>query len=214
MNIKEIDLKRLFGLCGILAPIVGLSSIFISISLLPWFSWTENYLSDIGGNPGSDCLWSTWGAPSVIFNFGLVTAGILGILFGFGFQKSGFVKGRLGNLGTAFLILDAAALVGIGLFTETTGAWHTFFSIAFFVLVGLALGSISLALLRSQERKLGWFSVGLLIFGLTAFPLFATPKPIGSNAIAEIIPIISVSIFCIVFGYIMLNTKTRGSPES
>jgi hypothetical membrane protein len=213
MNVKEIDIVRISGLCGILAPIIGLGAIFISISMLPWFSWTENYLSDIGGNPGSDCLWNTWGRPSVIFNFGLVTAGVLGILFGIGFQKSGFVNGTLGNIGVIFLISDAAALIGVGLFTESTGSWHTFFSITFFVLVGLALLFITLAFLKSEKKKLGMFTLGLLILGLISVPLFVTPKPVGSNAIAEIIPIISVSIICIVFGYMMLFRKGMESPE-
>ena len=213
MNLKEIDLTRFSGLCGILAPIMGLGSIFISISLLPWFSWTENYLSDIGGTPGSDSLWGTYGTASLIFNFGFVAAGILGIIFGFGVRKSSFVKGNLGNLATVFFVLDAAALIGVGLFTESIGAWHTHFSIAFSILVGLALGFLSLAFLRSGERKFGLLSTALLIFGLTAVPLFVTPKPIGSNAVAEIIPIISVSVFYMLFGYMMFNAKQREGQD-
>ena len=210
MKIKDIDLNRIFGLCGILAPVIGLSAIFISISLVPWFSWTNNYLSDLGGDPESDCLWSTWGWASIAFNFGLITAGVLGILFGIGFKISGLVSGAFGSLGAFFIVLDSCALVGVGLFTESTGAWHTYFSIAFFALVGFALLFSIIAFFKSKEKKLGFFTLALLIFGLTAIPLFLTPKPVGSNAIAEIIPIISVALFSFIIGYRIFMTKSDG----
>jgi hypothetical membrane protein len=207
MFTKEIDLTRIFGLCGILAPVIGLSSIFIAILYLPWFSWTEHYLSDIGGNPGSRYLWSTWGVPSVIFNFGLVAAGVLGICFAFGIKQSKMIDSKLGDLGIAFFFLDAGAVIGVGLFTESTGEWRTFFSTAFFVLLGAGLTLIGIALLKLNEKKLGWFTIALLIFGLCSVPLFMTPKPVGSNAIAEIIPIISISVFSIVLGFKLLRIK-------
>jgi hypothetical membrane protein len=198
---KEFDLTRFSGLFGILAPVIGLTSIAIAILLLDWFSWTDNYLSDLGGSPDSDCMWGTYGYASVIFNFGLVAAGILGIGFGIGLNQSGRFKNRSGTFGTVFLMLDACMLVGVGLFSETTGAIHTFFSVAFFVMVGFALLFLGMSLFKSSDKKLGWFVFGLLIFGLVSVPLFLLPKPIGSNAIAEIIPIISASIFSIFFGY-------------
>jgi hypothetical membrane protein len=116
-------------------------------------------------------------------------------------------------MGFIFLVLDSCALVGVGLFTESTGEWHTLFSIAFFVLVGLALVFCTIAFFTSGEKKLALLTCGLLIFGLTAVPLFITPQPVGSNAIAEIIPIISVSIFSVVIGYSIFNTKPAGEHE-
>jgi hypothetical membrane protein len=208
MNNKDIDLQRMYGLFGMMAPLVGLGVILISSLMLPWFSWQDNYISDIGGHPESSSLWTTHGAPSVIFNFGLVAAGVLGILFGFGFRKSALARGRTGGLGAVFLIMGAVALVGIGLFTETTVSLHTFFFITFLILVGLAFMFISLGLFLSGERRLGLLCLFLLIFGLCALPLFFIPKPVGSNAIAEIIPIFSVSIFCVVFGYLLFSGES------
>ncbi len=77
----------------------------------------------------------------------------------------------------------------------------------------MALVFLSLAFLRSGERKFGLLSTALLIFGLTAVPFFVTPKPIGSNAVGEIIPIISVSVFYMVFGYMMFNAKQREGQD-
>jgi hypothetical membrane protein len=214
MPLKKIDLTRIFGLCGILAPVIGISSIFIAMSYLPWFSWSEHYLSDMGGDPGSDYLWSTYGIASVIFNFGLVAAGILGIIFTLGIKQSKMIDSKLGDIGISFFFLGACALIGIGLFTESTGDLHTFFFIAFIILVGIGLGIIGVALIRLKEKKLGWFTIALLIFGLCAVPLFMTPKPVGSNAIAEMIPISSISIFLIVFGFLLFNKKPENKVDT
>lgn len=188
------------GICGILAPIIGLGCIVIAILLSPWFSWTENYLSDLGGSPGDRPIYSAHGLSSVLFNFGLILAGCLGLYFGIGIKKSGMFDSTLGSIGLMFYLLDACVLIGIGIFPETTGAPHTFFSVVFFILVGFCLFFLGLAQLKSFEKKFGWFIMALLIFGLVSIPLFLTPKPLGSNAIAEMIPIISVSLFSIVLG--------------
>jgi hypothetical membrane protein len=216
MKIREIELTRILGLFGILAPVIGLASIAIAILLLPWFSWTGNYLSDLGGSPESDCMWGTYGYASVIFNFGLVTAGALGLCFGIGLNQSGMFKTKYGSLGTVFLMLGACMLIGVGLFSETAGVIHTIFLIAFFIMAGLAFLFLGIALFKSSEKKLGWFVMGLLAFGLISVPLFMIPEPMGSNAIAEIIPIISISIFLIVFGYRLfsMNLENQKNRES
>jgi hypothetical membrane protein len=104
--------------------------------------------------------------------------------------------------------------MGIGVFPETTGPPHTFFFFAFFILVGLALIFIGVALIKSSEKMLGWFTIALFIFGLISVPLFMTPQPVGSNAIAEMIPIISVSIFFMVFGYRLLFSGIKEENEN
>jgi hypothetical membrane protein len=201
MITKGILSQRTAGFCGILAPIIGLSCIALAVLLCPWFSWTENYLSDLGGFPGDRPIWAAHGAASILFNVGLIIAGALGVCLVLGLRKSQMFSSSLGNLGTLFLIMDSFALIGIGIFPETTGPPHTFFSITFFILVGVALLLIGLTLIKSSEKKLGGLTIALFIFGLVSVPLFITPKPVGSNAIAEMIPIISISIFSIVFGY-------------
>jgi hypothetical membrane protein len=191
---------KIFGFCGIAAPIIGLACIGLAISYSPWFSWTENYLSDLGGSPGDRPIYAAHGIASILFNFGLMVAGILGCCLIIGIKKSRILDTPLGKLGTAFYLLDASALIGIGIFPESTGAPHTFFSMAFFVLVGFSLFFIGVAQLRSSEKTFGWFTMALFFFGLMAIPLFLAPKPLGSNAIAEMIPIISIALFSIVMG--------------
>ncbi|UCE39271.1 MAG: DUF998 domain-containing protein [Thermoplasmata archaeon] len=204
---------RISGLCGILAPIIGLTCIALAILLCPWFSWTENYLSDLGGSPGDRPIWAAHGMASVLFNCGLVIAGVLGVCFVVGMRKIPALNSRLGKIGSSFYLMDACALIGIGIFPESTGAPHTFFSITFFILVGVSLVFIGMALKKKSERTLGWLAFALLAFGLIAVPLFFMPQPSGSNAIAEMIPIISIAIFSMVFGYRLYDQGQDGGKK-
>lgn len=201
-------------MCGLLAPLVAFICIGLAVHLSPWFSWTNNYLSDLGGYPGMEPTYAARGLPSILFNFGLITAGILGIILGLGIRKLDFMDSLLGKGGTLFFILDAVALLGIGIFPETTGEPHTFFSIAFFITIGICLLLMSIALFRTKQKSLAWLTLVLLIFGLTAIPLFIVPKPVGSNAVAEIIPIISVAVFSMAFGFELLMKDNKDEGEN
>lgn len=202
---KKRMILRLAGTCGILAPIIAFTCIGLSILYSPWFSWTDNWLSDLGGIPGEKSIWASRGIVSILFNFGLIVAGILGICFVIGLRKSDMLDTQLGRVGTVFLFLGACALIGIGIFPETTGVLHTYFSIASFFMVSFSLLFIGPALIGSSEKALGWFTIILLVIALVSVPLFLIPKPWGSNAVAEMFPIAAISIFALIFGIKMLK---------
>jgi hypothetical membrane protein len=202
--------KRIAGLCGLLAPLIAFICIGTAILLSPWFSWTRNYLSDLGGFPGMEPIYAAHGPSSILFNVGLIMAGGLGIILGLGVRKLDFMDSLPAKAGTIFFILDAAFLTGIGIFPETTGEPHTIFSIAFFVTIGICLLFMSITLFRTRRRKLARLTLILLLFGMIAIPLFITPKPVGSNAVAEMVPIISVAVFSIAFGYELLSDDMEG----
>ncbi len=121
MNANKILSQKTSGLCGVLAPVIGLTCIGMAVLISPWFSWTENYLSDLGGFPGDRPIWAAHGTASIIFNIGLIVAGVLGVLFVLGLRKNHLLDSPLGNIGIIFYFLDACALIGIGIFPETTG---------------------------------------------------------------------------------------------
>jgi len=58
---------RVAGLCGVITPLIVITLIALAISHSPWFSWTENALSDLG----------VQGIAAVLFNSGLIIGGIL-----------------------------------------------------------------------------------------------------------------------------------------
>ncbi|MEQ9716170.1 MAG: DUF998 domain-containing protein [Candidatus Asgardarchaeum sp.] len=136
------DLLKISGVCGILAPVVAYTFIFISIANAPWFSWQLNALSDLGAHAGSD----------LTFNFGLMIAGVLELIFSIGLYI--YFKDTLSKIGSIFLILDSIALFGIGLFPETAGRIHFYVSVMFFVMFPLGYLVFSIAFLLRRNNFL------------------------------------------------------------
>ena len=56
-------------------------------------------------------------------------------------------------------------------------------------------------------EKLGKFIIIIGLISLCSLPFFAIPRPWGTNAIIELVPIISLSIFTILFGIALLKDK-------
>ncbi|MEE9152300.1 MAG: hypothetical protein V3U20_10790, partial [Thermoplasmata archaeon] len=77
MTQKSFVSLRTAGICGILSPLIAFTCIGLAILYSPWFSWTDNWLSDLGGFPGERPVWSAHGLSSILFNTGLIIAGIL-----------------------------------------------------------------------------------------------------------------------------------------
>ncbi len=140
-------------ICGFLTPIVAYTFIFIAIANAPWFMWHKNALSDLGAHAGSD----------VIFNSGLMIAGILESIFAIGLLNN--FKGIIRKIGAVILFLSAIALFGIGLFPETAGEIHFYFSVAFFVLFPIGIFVFSIPYVRKNEngRMLGFLAIGVFI---------------------------------------------------
>jgi hypothetical membrane protein len=104
-----------FGICAIL---VLYGSIFLSISRAPWFSWTENALSDLG-----NLRYET--AP--IFNLGLLTTGLLLVLYSATALRDHSPKTAY------FLAFTGFAMQLVGLLCENYGRLHFYVSVMLFV---------------------------------------------------------------------------------
>lgn len=124
---RTAALRRFAAWCGVAAPLVALSAIILSAIYSPEFSWVENALSDLGG-PGA--------ATPEIFNWGLILASLLAIIF----------MGRvwvstidlIEKTGVFVFILAAVSLGLIGLFPTGT-EYHFPASVGFFLLFTYAL---------------------------------------------------------------------------
>jgi len=138
---------RIAGLCGMAAPVIAFSCIFLAISLSPWFSWSANALSDLGVG---EAAW--------VFNSGLIAGGILTMVFAAGLLVA-FKRRTLGRVGAVLLFFGAVALFGIGLFSEAAGAIHSYFSVAFFVLFPLSVFLLGAGAVRAGSRKFGSFTI-------------------------------------------------------
>lgn len=162
---------KLACLCGLAGPAVAFSLIALALARAPWFSWQANALSDLGAEAAS----------ATPFNLGLIAGGALLCFFALGLWKllGGKTLGKAGGL--AFLF-TGAALCGVGIFPETAGRVHSWFSLAFFVGLVVSLWVVGGALIQLGERGIGAFVVGA---GVVAGAIWALPWP--AVAIPELI---------------------------
>ncbi len=202
---KQSIFVKIAGLCGIFGPIVFFISITLAIYFSPWFIWRENWLSDLGGIAGEAPIWAARGAASVIFNFGLLLNGVMGLMLASVIRKIKILKIHYGGIGSLFLIIDMFALFGVGLFPETTGYLHGIFSLIFFFLIPISLLCIGIQIKRSSRKSLGWFVTLIGAISLFSFPFLFIPQPLGGNAVVEMFPILSLSIFSMIFGIYLLK---------
>jgi hypothetical membrane protein len=179
----EEKILRIAGLCGVVTPIVAFSCIFLAISLSPGFSWTDNALSDLGV-----------GKAAIIFNMGLVLAGILAVVFGTGLWVV-FRRRILGRVGGFLFYLGGFALSGIGVFSEAAGAIHFYFSVTFFVLIPLSLFFLGTESILTGSGRFGLFTIALGVVALV--PWVFSWKGV---AIPESISALSMSAWSFVQG--------------
>jgi hypothetical membrane protein len=198
---QAIKLKKLkiAGICGVLAPIIVLTLILLAIYYSPWFSWTENALSDLG----------VQGTAAILFNSSLVVGGVLTIIFAIGLREI-LLNRNLGRIGTLIFILDGTMLCAIGIFPETAGDIHFYVSVAFFVLLPVSLFLNGVAMMQeSSERKTGLFTITAGIVAATVWML-----QWSAVAIPEIIAALAAFVWSIVLGIRMFMQASRFQLQS
>lgn len=151
---------------GVGAIFVLYCSILLAISRAPWFSWTENALSDLG-----NLRYDT--AP--IFNAGLLIAGLLLILYSSAALRDHAPKTAY------FLAFTGFAMQLVGLLCENYGHLHYYVSVLLFVSLPFAAMSYFI------ERRcyLTWLvflavPVWILYFQGSLFPGVAIPEILSS----------------------------------
>jgi len=150
--IKELDIKKLTGLCGILMPFIFLTSILIAMLYSPWFKWTNNALSDLGAE----------GVSAFFFNNGLIFSGFFALIFSVGLIRILYM--RLGGL---VLAVSSLALIGVGIFPITIFNLHYITSAIFFISLTIGILIIGITMKHYQfDRKMGnvAISISLICF--------------------------------------------------
>ena len=187
----QVKVRRITGFCGITSQLIGLTALLgAAIFNSHWFSWTGDRISALGVE----------GSAKMLYNGGLILAGLLGIMFAFGLGWC-FLSGRMGQLATGLLILGATAVSAMGVFPRNWDFMHGASTIAFFVCITLALILIGVAAMTASRMILGLLSVtaGVLVAAIQL--VFG---PLDSGAIAQLLSCLSWSLWTIAFGIMLL----------
>jgi len=185
------------ALCGVVTPVVAISAILLAISYSPWFGWTENALSDLGVREAA-----------TVFNFSLVTSGILTLIFALGLAQT-LRHSRTALVGALLLILTAISLFAIGFFPETAGRTHSYFSVSFFVFAVLSLTVIGVGLFgESSGKTVGALSIFAGLFEAVVWFLFWN-LPVKGDAIPEMISSLTTSAWSVIMGVRLFTQASK-----
>ncbi len=185
-------LIRLSGICGIILPIYTITLISCGISQAPDFNWTENAISDLGRlDYGKSC-----------FNYGLVIIGILLLIFSIGLHI--LLIGQ--RTGPTIFALSAIYLIGVGVYPLPLPE-HVDLSGLFFIAFPIGFLIFGLVNYQSKDqflKKMGLVAlIFIIIFAITPVTLLF----FKGIAIPEAIVIIPGFIWCMIFGFYMINYK-------
>lgn len=183
--------QKIAAVTGILAPLIAFTCILTATASDPKFSWTSNALSDLGIIPG---------ITGTLFNFGLITCGLLALAFALFGLLQYFQRSLVGKIGTAVFVAAIIALISIGVFNENFSPTHYLVSVTFFVTLPISLFIITSVFAIKHQNKLAWFTILMAIasaipwilnFAINYAPNVAIPE--FTSGIAGAIWIIAVS---------------------
>jgi hypothetical membrane protein len=171
---------RLGAAAGWGSALVGLAGVGVAVAVSPWFSWTENALSDLG-HPQYD----SWG----IFGASLIVSGALAVLFSWALGRR-LVRGPLGAIAVACLAAGGASLAAVGAVNESYGFPHLLVSITYFTFEAAGVGLLGAAALK-HDRRFGLQSLATGAvsgaFGVMVSTALVYGAPFPSQAIPELI---------------------------
>lgn len=137
----------------------------------PGYNVSTNYVSDLGAtcpSPGGTCVINQ--PTSMIFNTSIVILGLM-ILVGAYFLNRAYRW----RPATVMISLAGIGAMGVGLFPETTGIWHSIFSLVVFLFAGLT----AIVTARFQKKPMLYFSIILGLVTLIALLLYIPGEYLG-----------------------------------
>ncbi len=161
-----MNVRRLIPALGLLAVGWFLTMYGIAMSLDTAYVFGDSYLSDLGVREGA---WA--------FNSGVIGAGLLFILFDVTAVSWALGEGLLQKVAVSLLVLAAAFLVCIGIFTEDAGVLHGIVSYGFFLTMLVALGVLTWSLMASKALGLpgAYTTLAIFVFGIALLPMGGDP---------------------------------------
>lgn len=125
----------------------------------PGYNVSLNYISDLGAtcpSGGGACIINQ--PTSMIFNSSIVLFGLLGLAAAYFLQRAYHWKPA-----SILAALAGIGAMGVGLFPETTGIWHSIFSLVVFLFAGLT----AVVTARFLKKPMNYFAaiLGLLALG-------------------------------------------------
>jgi len=195
-------LLRIAGVCGVLSAIFLLIWLPVMISYVPGFSYTQNWISDLGGMGSSTVARPDVTTPLTVF---MLTVMLVGV----GTLNTVFAIGLVHNASTTWyryaavgVLVASLSTILMGVFTESAfgGVPHLVFAFRSFLLLVAAVILIGFSYRKSGITGLGNFSVALGVMMLIGVVLYFPFRGAG-----ELILWIEQMIWILLMSFILLQ---------
>jgi hypothetical membrane protein len=163
----------------------------------PNYNVAKNYISDLGATCDGTC--TIFQPTSTIFNSSIVLLGILVLVGAYFLQRAFHWKPA-----TALVSIAGIGALGVGLFPETTGIWHSIFSLIVFLFAGLS----AIVAARFQKKPMFYFSIILGLATLVALILYVGSVYLGlGGGGMERMVVYPTLLWAVAFGGHMMSTE-------
>jgi hypothetical membrane protein len=193
---------KITGACGIASVIVAIFANSLAIFYSSGFSFTHNWLSDLGGT--SYVAFLNVPRPSVstpntilLSQWGLIVAGLLAVVFALGLFLQ--ADSAVYRLGAALGIVGTAGLCAEGIFLAPTGVPHLVAFYTFGILAPTAMLLIGGTFIPSNKWLAG-LSVTLGIVGLAGIATAAYGR-----SIPELVLLTAVALWAVTLSVRMVR---------
>jgi hypothetical membrane protein len=184
----EFTTHRVGALCGIAGPMAFLVLYIVAMAGDPEYTFFENYLSDLGVG---DAAWA--------FNSGVIIAGVLAFPFALLGIRPALNEGIPTTGAIVAILVGAAFLILVGIFTEDYSPTHYYVTIGFFMSMLVALGFFSWSLHSSEP-----LGKGAEVITDASFALGLVLAIFGFNPITETIAVPNIVVWATAIASILL----------
>jgi len=184
-------LLKFSGICGIILPILFIMTMIVSLLSAPWFSWTENAISDMG-RPEHGLQF---------FNYSLIALGVLLLFFTFGLY---FSLNKI-RFGPTVLAISSIYFIVFGIYPLPDPS-HIDFSGLFFIAFPLGFFILGLHLYKQKLKFLKDMGIFAFIIAIIAIcqPIYLIFYP--GIAVPEILILIPGFFWCMRYSIHMIFT--------
>jgi hypothetical membrane protein len=167
----------------------------------PSYNVSTNAVSDLGANCSTTSC-QIFQPASTIFNSSVFILGLFVIVGALFLQRAFHWKPA-----TIMIALAGVGALGVGLFPETAGIWHSIFTLIVFLFAGLS----AVVTARFQKKPMSYFSIILGLLTLASLVLYVGGNYLGlGQGGMERMVVYPVLLATIAFGgHLMAMDETR-----
>lgn len=198
----EMIRQRICGYSGIMAPIIGLATVFVSASLTPGFSWKNNALSYITSTENHK-----------YFMAGLGASGVLSSLFSYGLyakkDMTPYEKACAVVFGMCGILLSTTVSIREKDKNGHNLPGHYMPAVGYFALGPLALISLGGEMMMYKEKKNA--GIATVSAGVLALGAIVSKPDINKLAIPEVLEASILGIWAMIAGWELLADPSEKS---